>query len=134
MLLVGCWSGSSGHTAESRGGIVMHFRVWGIGALLLGSLLLSGCAERRVSSVDGSGVSVGRSAGGIYRVSRSRSGQNYFIVTTVGGAAGTRTGAEAAVHRAYGCQRAMLRQTAPNWRRSEGRASFCRGNPSHRGR
>lgn len=112
----------------------MLLRAWGACALLLGGLLLSGCAERRAPASESSGISLGRSAGGIYRVNRAPNSQNYFIVTTVDGAAGTRAGAEGAVHRAYGCQRAVLRQTQPNWRRSEGRGSFCRGNPSYRKR
>ena len=122
----------SEHWNASSGRIVAPLRVRAACFLLLGGLMLAGCAERRAPAAEGSGISLGRSAGGIYRVSRS--GQNYFVVTTVGGAAGTKAGAEAAVHQAFGCQRAVLRQTASNWRRAEGRGSFCRGNPSYRKR
>lgn len=134
MSVVECWKEPRNRYAASGVRIVTPLRALGVCALLLGGLLLSGCAERRGPASESSGISLGRSSGGIYRVARSAKGPNYFIVTTVGGAAGTQAGAEAAVHRTYGCQRAVLRQTQPNWRRSEGRASFCRGNPSYRKR
>lgn len=65
-----------------------------------------------------------------YAVSPRQGQDGTYLIRTIGGQAGTRSGVYAALRRIYGCQQANLTEIIEPWVRTEARAAFCTKSPS----